>query len=87
MYSALLQEYCCNEPARMYECNCPLVHSRGTDPSCAIGLHCSKEKNPGKKSETGGAKSKPQWRQEALSSHGCDKGGSPVSAHQNHPVV
>jgi len=64
------------------------VHSLGSDPSCALGLPClRKEKDPGKKSETGGAKSKPQWYQEATSSHGCDQGENPVSGHQNHPVV
>lgn len=87
-YSALLQEYYCNELARVYEYNCPLVHSLGTDPSCAIGLHCSrKEKDPEKKSETRGATTKPQQHQEALSSHRCDKGGNSAGVHQNRPVV
>lgn len=71
------------------------MHSLGTDPSCAKGPHCSrKEKDSEKKSEAGGgggwgggAKSNPQWRREALSSHRCDKEGSPVSAHRNRPVV
>lgn len=87
MYSALLQGYYYNEPARMDECNCPLVHSLGTDPSCAIGLHCSrKKKDPTGKSEKGAAE-KLRWRQVALSSCRCDKGGNPVSAHQDHPGV
>lgn len=75
-----------DEAARVYECNCPLVHSLGSDPSCAALLQKGK-RSWKKKSEMGEAKSKPWQGQEALSSHGCDKGGNPVSAHQNHPVV
>lgn len=71
-----------------YKCNCPLVHSIGTDANCAIGPHCSRrKKDPEKEIGNGGSQIQSPVASEALTSHGCDKGGNLVSTHQSCPVI